>query len=116
MPARDYPQCLQRPGTLLHWFVVVVLPILEDLFSTVFTLYPCRQSIYHLLIAVVILVVVVVADIYCWYYSDGVDVFDVQVRGGSRGGAQESRPLSLILGKKGRKAEGKENQPPPHLP
>ena len=24
---------LQRSGTLLHWFVVVVLPILEDLFS-----------------------------------------------------------------------------------
>ena len=24
---------IQRSGTLMHWFVVVVLPILEDLFS-----------------------------------------------------------------------------------
>ena len=24
---------LQRSGTFLHWFVVVVLPILEDLFT-----------------------------------------------------------------------------------
>ena len=26
---------LQRSGTLLHWFVVVVLPILEDLIATI---------------------------------------------------------------------------------
>ena len=43
-------------------------------------------------------------------------MFDVQVSGGSRGGAQESRPLPLILGKKGKKAEGKQNQPLPQLP
>ena len=34
-------------GTLLHWFVVVVLPILEDLYNS-HVLHMCNQIVVHI--------------------------------------------------------------------